>query len=280
MLELFNRHLGPGWLDRHDDPAFWDQLDAIPDEDIWAARQTLRAELFIVHSRTPAATLGGRARQPAQIVRGGAMLDPDALTIGYRAPLHGLQAPGAHLPRPGAAGAHPHGRESAGADRVRRQGASRRRSREASLAAGVSAHARSDVRRARRLHRRLRFARRALPGRRLRRVAQQPAQAARSQRHQRHEGVAQRRAASERRRRLVGRRVQWQQRLADRKPHQPRRSRRRPMPPMPRRSIGCSKSRSCRRFTIATSARCRGGGSRLCAKRCAPTCRGSRPGGC
>ncbi len=83
MLELFNRHLGPGWLNRHDDPTFWDQLDAIPDEEIWAARQSLRSELFTFIRERLRQRWAAERVNPAQIVRGGAMLDPDALSIGF-----------------------------------------------------------------------------------------------------------------------------------------------------------------------------------------------------
>ena len=43
---LFVRHLGPDWLDFHDDPAYVDRVMKIPDEELWAARQSLRAFLF------------------------------------------------------------------------------------------------------------------------------------------------------------------------------------------------------------------------------------------
>ena len=83
MLDLFNRHLGPGWLNRHDDPTFWDQLDAIPDEEIWAARQSLRSELFTFIRERLRQRWAAERVNPVQIVRGGAMLDRDALSIGF-----------------------------------------------------------------------------------------------------------------------------------------------------------------------------------------------------
>ena len=57
VFELLDRHFGPGWLDHVDDPAFWDRLNDIPDEEIWAMRQALRDELFIVHPRAHALAL-------------------------------------------------------------------------------------------------------------------------------------------------------------------------------------------------------------------------------
>ena len=63
-------------------------------------------------------------------------------------------------------------------------------------AADLQARARPGVRRPHGLRRRLRSARRALPGAGVRRVAQHAAQAARGQRHERDEGRRQRRAAT------------------------------------------------------------------------------------
>ena len=83
MLELFNRHLGSGWLASHDDPALWEKLDAIPDEELWAVRQTLRAELFTFIRERSRQRWAAERVNPTQIVRSGTMLDPDVLTIGY-----------------------------------------------------------------------------------------------------------------------------------------------------------------------------------------------------
>ncbi len=208
------------------------------------------------------------------------MLDPDALTIGFARRFTAYKRPELIFHDPERLARILDRRQPAGADRVRRQGASGRRSGEASPAAGVPPRARSDVCRTRRLHRRLRPARRALPGRRLRRVAEQPAQAARSERHERHEGVAQRRAAPERRRRLVGRGLQRPERLADREPDQPRRSRRHRRG---RRRVALSAARGAGRAGVLRARRrrtCRAAGSRSCARRCDRTCRASRRAGC
>ncbi len=83
VLELFNRHLGPNWLDSHDDPAFWDRLLDVPDADLWAARQALRADLFVFMRERLRLRWTTERVSPPLIVSAGAMLDPDALTIGY-----------------------------------------------------------------------------------------------------------------------------------------------------------------------------------------------------
>jgi starch phosphorylase len=80
---LFSEMLGPDWMDRLDEPDFWDRVLDIPDEDLWKVRQMLRADLF--------AFIQDRARErwteervsAAQVVATGPLLDPAALTIGF-----------------------------------------------------------------------------------------------------------------------------------------------------------------------------------------------------
>ena len=83
MFDLFNKQFGPHWLERQDDMGFWDRLDEIPDEEFWTTRQILRAELFIFIRERLRQRWAAENVNPIQVVRGGAMLDPHALTIGY-----------------------------------------------------------------------------------------------------------------------------------------------------------------------------------------------------
>src|SRR6185436_10265135 len=46
LRDLFTRYLGAGWIDRHDDPALWEGVLSIPDEELWSVRQSLRRYLF------------------------------------------------------------------------------------------------------------------------------------------------------------------------------------------------------------------------------------------
>jgi glycogen phosphorylase len=83
MTRLFDDHLEAGWRDGHDDPALWNRILEIPDEDLWSARQALRNYLF--------AFIRDRARSrwkeehvsAARVVAAGTLLDPNALTIGF-----------------------------------------------------------------------------------------------------------------------------------------------------------------------------------------------------
>ncbi|MGE3273567.1 MAG: alpha-glucan family phosphorylase [Vicinamibacterales bacterium] len=83
VLALLDRHLGAGWMERHDDPELLARVDTIPDEELWATRQALRQDLFdFVRERLRLRWAAERV-SPSRIVAAGAMLDPSALTIGY-----------------------------------------------------------------------------------------------------------------------------------------------------------------------------------------------------
>jgi glycogen phosphorylase len=58
-------------------------VDDIPDEELWAARQSRSALPLQLHPRARAAPLDGRSIAPARVVAAGVMLDHDALTIGF-----------------------------------------------------------------------------------------------------------------------------------------------------------------------------------------------------
>ncbi len=93
MARLFDDHLDADWRDRHDDPALWKRVLDIPDEELWAARQSLRDFLF--------AFIRERARQrwtdehvsAARVVAAGTLLDPEALTIGFARRFTGYKRP-------------------------------------------------------------------------------------------------------------------------------------------------------------------------------------------
>lgn len=75
MRALLDRHLGPEWTERAAHPATWEAVEAIPDEELWAVRCELRAEL-VAFARARA--WGGAAQAPP---RPG--LDPHLLTVGF-----------------------------------------------------------------------------------------------------------------------------------------------------------------------------------------------------
>jgi starch phosphorylase len=83
MAELFARWLGPDWLGHHDEPALWDGLDRIPDEELWAVRQLLRQHLLNFVRERVRSGWKGETASPVQVLAAGSLLDPFALTIGF-----------------------------------------------------------------------------------------------------------------------------------------------------------------------------------------------------
>jgi starch phosphorylase len=73
---LYNRYLGPDWKNNLDDPAMWERIENIPDDDLWRVRLHLKRKLINY--------MVGRARyqwentsvHPVQTVASGVLLDP------------------------------------------------------------------------------------------------------------------------------------------------------------------------------------------------------------
>ncbi|MGE5221122.1 MAG: alpha-glucan family phosphorylase [Omnitrophica WOR_2 bacterium] len=80
---LYDRYMGRDWLERLDDPSLWENIENIPDAELWAVRRHLKRKLV--------AYMRERARQqwlhegvhPVQVLAAGVLLDPYALTIGF-----------------------------------------------------------------------------------------------------------------------------------------------------------------------------------------------------
>ena len=91
--QLLERHLSSAWREQYEDPAFWARILDIPDEDLWAAREQLRAHLFqFIRERARQRWTADQAGA-ARVVASGAMLDPTALTIGFARRFTGYKRP-------------------------------------------------------------------------------------------------------------------------------------------------------------------------------------------
>ena len=83
VFALLDHHFGPGWLDRVDDPELWERLNDIPDAELWQVRQALRSDLFSFIRERMRSRFADEHVGQSRIVSAGAMLDPEALTLGY-----------------------------------------------------------------------------------------------------------------------------------------------------------------------------------------------------
>lgn len=93
LARLFDRHLGAQWRDRYDEPAFWARIHEIPDEELWATRRGLRHALFQFIRERARERFAEEHAGAGRTVAGGAMLDPDALTIGFARRFTGYKRP-------------------------------------------------------------------------------------------------------------------------------------------------------------------------------------------
>lgn len=83
MGQLYAKHLGEDWRDHLDDPALWQQVDQIPEHDLWLARRHLKRRLAsFIRERVRRQWLHDGIH-PVQVLAAGALLDPYALTIGF-----------------------------------------------------------------------------------------------------------------------------------------------------------------------------------------------------
>jgi glycogen phosphorylase len=93
LADLFTKYLGADWRDRHDDQALWDGVLGIPDDQLWAARQSLRRFLFtFVRERARRRWIEEHVGLP-RVVAAGTLLEPDALTIGFARRFAGYKRP-------------------------------------------------------------------------------------------------------------------------------------------------------------------------------------------
>ncbi len=93
LVDLFTKHFGADWRARQDDPALWESILSIPDEELWAVRQSLRRHLFaFVRERARTRWIEEHVGTP-RIVAAGTLLDPAALTIGFARRFTGYKRP-------------------------------------------------------------------------------------------------------------------------------------------------------------------------------------------
>jgi starch phosphorylase len=83
MVRLLERYLGGNWKDQHDVVAFWDEISRIPDEELWAVRETLRGYLITFIRERARGLWTQKQVTAARVVAAGTLLDPAALTIGF-----------------------------------------------------------------------------------------------------------------------------------------------------------------------------------------------------
>ncbi len=83
MSELFDRYLGPNWVEDPDSQKVWKQVEQIPNSKLWQTHERHRERLVAFarqRFRTQLENFGASARELYAASR---VLDPEVLTIGY-----------------------------------------------------------------------------------------------------------------------------------------------------------------------------------------------------
>ncbi|MBF0543146.1 MAG: alpha-glucan family phosphorylase [Candidatus Riflebacteria bacterium] len=83
LSQLFDRYLGPNWIQAPEDQSVWKHIATIPSEELWRTHER-RRERLVAFSRTRLISqLKQRGAPPSDIAAAGEVLHPEALTIGF-----------------------------------------------------------------------------------------------------------------------------------------------------------------------------------------------------
>jgi starch phosphorylase len=83
MELLFNQYLGHNWLEDQDNPAIWQSVDDIPDQELWRVHHWLKVKLIDrIRERARRSWVEERVSSN-NVMAGGTLLDPYVLTLGF-----------------------------------------------------------------------------------------------------------------------------------------------------------------------------------------------------
>jgi len=80
---LFQKYLAPDWMDRADDPEIWENIERIPDFELWAVRKHLKRKLTVYCNEVARQKWQQGSFHPVQVVASGVLMEPYSLTIGF-----------------------------------------------------------------------------------------------------------------------------------------------------------------------------------------------------
>ncbi len=83
MNLLFQKYIAPDWQEHVDDPEIWEEIEKIPDHELWAVKKHLKRKLTVYCNETARWKWQQGGFHPVQVVAGGVLMDPYSLTIGF-----------------------------------------------------------------------------------------------------------------------------------------------------------------------------------------------------
>lgn len=83
FARLYDRYLGPSWLEDPMDVGLWERIDTVPDSELWRAKERLRERLVAFSRKRLHDQLRRRGLHRVKVLEADEVLDPEALTIGF-----------------------------------------------------------------------------------------------------------------------------------------------------------------------------------------------------
>jgi glycogen phosphorylase len=83
MFRLYDRHLGSDWPRHSSEPGTWEGIEALDDGELWETHLNLKTRLVEFVRARVQEQAARRNEPPEDIERGGQVLSPDALTLGF-----------------------------------------------------------------------------------------------------------------------------------------------------------------------------------------------------
>jgi starch phosphorylase len=83
ISSLYEKYLGPNWLDGTFSNPIWNNVDEIPDEQFWQAHQRCKEHLIVFTRDRLKAQLQRRGTCHSELNQADEVLDPEVLTIGF-----------------------------------------------------------------------------------------------------------------------------------------------------------------------------------------------------
>jgi starch phosphorylase len=81
MADLYNRYLGPRWIEDPDNQKVWERVDLIPDTELWRTHERRRERLIAFARRRLKEQIVRRGELASEIKHAEDVLNPEALTI-------------------------------------------------------------------------------------------------------------------------------------------------------------------------------------------------------
>jgi starch phosphorylase len=83
LATLYDQYLQPDWRERLTDPRTWDQVEDIPDQELWEAHRRRKRRLIAFVRDRQVECARNRKAAVTELRRAAEVLDPEALTIGF-----------------------------------------------------------------------------------------------------------------------------------------------------------------------------------------------------